>query len=79
MKKRMTWAAVLAAALLLTGCADGHPGTGRSMEPGSVWDSRTDSGTDRNESDWDEYQRMLENGRVHDSDGNLMDGENSRW
>lgn len=25
------------------------------------------------------WQKMLQNGRVHDSDGYLLDGENARW
>ena len=25
------------------------------------------------------FQRMLDNARVHDTDGVLTDGENSRW
>ena len=27
----------------------------------------------------DQYARMLENGRVHDTDGYLLDGENAHW
>ena len=79
MKKRMAWGVVLAAALLLTGCADSSPGQSRTMEPGSVWDTQTEHENGRTASDWDEYQMMLENGRVRDRDGRLADGENSHW
>ena len=78
MKKRMAWAALLSV-VLLTGCADSSPGQSRMMEPGSVWDSQTNGKNGQTTSDWEEYQQMLENGRVRDRDGYLMDGENSHW
>ena len=33
----------------------------------------------KSRSDANSFQRMLDNARVHDTDGDLTDGENSRW
>lgn len=49
----------------------------------SVYAARNAGGMSREERDaqaaGDRYARMLENGRVHDTDGFLLDGENSSY
>ncbi len=49
---------------------------------GYTWDNRTGSVSNADgaaNADSGRYQLMLENGRVHDSDGYLLDGENARY
>ena len=41
-----------------------------------TWDDVKENAEDLLTGDRDRYQDMLENGRVHDSDGYLLDGEN---
>ena len=61
--------------------------TDNSGTNGSGTDSGANSGTGtgtagdnaKSRSDANSFQRMLDNARVHDTDGDLTDGENSRW
>lgn len=60
-----------AAVLLLSGCtdttADATPG---STVTGSLFGTRRESA--------ERYEQMLQNAHVHDRDGFLLDGENTR-
>lgn len=49
-----------------------------SVTSGTV-DYSNDAAVHRAAKAGDNYARMLENGRVHDSDGFLLDGENAHW
>ena len=78
---------ILLSALLLMGLAgctneDGHSGGDtssqqerRAMEDHDTFSQRRDHSTD--DIFGSSFQQMLENARVHDSDGILTDGENS--
>ena len=46
---------------------------------GRAVDDLMDGGRDSRAANMSSFQRMLENARVHDTDGILTDGENSRW
>ena len=87
---RQKWAVFALTALLtlgMTGCASGNNATVDNMWPNDdrnmpgeriidgVQDAVDDAG-DMLTGDADRYREMLENGRVHDSDGYLWDGEN---
>ncbi len=90
---RQKWATFAAAALLILGLSGCGSTSSRTMENNN-WprtyavqpdgeigrydgygDNSEDVLTGRDDS---RYQDMLRNGRVHDTDGYLMDGENSR-
>ena len=85
-------AAFALAALLtvgVTGCASGNNATvdryndQNRNAPDNIIDgmedtveNAVDDAGDMLRGDTDRYREMVENGRVHDSDGNLWDGEN---
>ena len=79
----------LAAALLLAACGDrdnkkNSAQTDNSAVTGSnashnSGESSGNSAKSRSKSGGDTFQHMLDNARVHDSDGDLTDGENRRW
>ena len=60
-----------------------NSGTNGSGTGNSGANSGTGNGTAgdnaKSRSDANSFQRMLDNARVHDTDGDLTDGENSRW
>ena len=75
-------ALALAGALLVGLSACGAEQSVPQTEAPTVWDgtgTRQDWNSSQTAEDGaDTYQQMLENGYVHDSDGILTDGENSR-
>jgi len=76
MSKKLTAAALAALMLLgMTGCSSGN---NMVRDANRFFDTETDHadhyGTGDNTED--RYREMVENGRVHDTDGYLLDGEN---
>lgn len=55
----------------------GNGGTDSGANSGTGNGTAGDNAKSR--SDANSFQRMLDNARVHDTDGDLTDGENSRW
>lgn len=70
--KRVFVLPLAAALLVLSGCTDTTTDTTPgSTITGSIFGTQHESA--------ERYDRMLQNGRVHDRDGFLLDGENSRY
>lgn len=71
-----------------SGMTDSNGITGNDGRDDSLMDEITgNNGTDSSagnnsrarQADTNSFQRMLDNARVHDTDGDLTDGENSSW
>ena len=78
--KRIAFLLALLLSVALAGCGTEDMGTNNSTtNPGS--NSSTNSGNnmleDAEEDMKNEFDDMVENGTVHDQDGDLTDGENS--
>lgn len=72
MKRFLVLSLAAAALLSLSGCT----GTTADATPGSTITGSI-LGTQRENAE--RYRQMLQNGKVHDRDGFLLDGENSRY
>ena len=73
MSKKLTATALAGLMLLgMTGCSSGN---NMARDANHFFGTETYGAGDNTE---DRYHEMLENGRVRDTDGYLMDGENRR-
>ena len=87
MRKLCIFGALLALTLTATAC-DGSDMDAMRKEDHrayTTWDGDKQTWGDRDDREYGDrsigtsFEKMLENAKVHDRDGNLLDGENARW